>query len=69
MRLTSDHQSAQQAAVEQLFSVHGDELLRLALLLSGNRQLAEDLVRRHSPGCGSAGTTCVTPTRASATCA
>ena len=45
MRFTSDHQSAQQAAVGQLFSVHGDELLRLALLLSGSRPLAEDLVQ------------------------
>jgi RNA polymerase sigma-70 factor (sigma-E family) len=45
MRATSDHQSPQQAAVAQLFSVHGDELLRLALLLSGSRQLAEDLVQ------------------------
>src|SRR6266511_3090389 len=45
MRATSDHQSAEQAAVAHLFSARGDELLRLALLLSGSRQLAEDLVQ------------------------
>jgi len=45
MSATSDHQSAEQAAVAQLFSARGDELLRLALLLSGSRPLAEDLVQ------------------------
>src|SRR6266498_247315 len=45
MRATSDHQSAEQAAVAHLFSARGDELLRLGLLLSGSRQLAEDLVQ------------------------
>jgi RNA polymerase sigma-70 factor (sigma-E family) len=45
MRATSDSHSAHRAAVAELFSLHGDELLRLALLLSGSRQLAEDLVQ------------------------
>jgi RNA polymerase sigma-70 factor (sigma-E family) len=45
MRATPAQQSVHQAAVGELFRLHGDELLRLALLLCGSRPLAEDLVQ------------------------
>jgi RNA polymerase sigma-70 factor (sigma-E family) len=41
----TDDQPSGRIAIEALFLAHGDQLLRLAVLLSGDRQLAEELVQ------------------------
>jgi RNA polymerase sigma-70 factor (sigma-E family) len=41
----TDDQRSGRIAIEALFLAHGDQLLRLAVLLSGDRQVAEELVQ------------------------